>query len=614
MTQFAACLGRHLSHVRESRSDGELLAAFLSEHDNEAFAELVRRHGSLVWATCRRLLPDTSDAEDAFQSSFLVLVRRGRRLRSRDTLGPWLYQVAVRTARNIRRRNARIMAKRKPLGDSAAAPTSTELRTDIDDALAALPEKYRTPLVLCHLQGWSRRDAAERLGCPEGTLSSLLARGLDRLRTKLSGFDPAKALTIAAPAVPMLLASSTVKAAAGMKLAAAGAVSATVHQLVEGVVHMFWIKKATAASFALVAIFSMGIGVGVSVKQVPGASAGDGPAAIVSDDLTQFKVQHDTDARALAEALAQVQSTEEAAAQAKKAGQAEKLAQLLRELAVAQDAAEQAKLRMAIRKATPAGAAEELTRQKKQLADLQSRVQNLDDSLRALRDRVAAAKAKGDAELERRTLRETEGVQVERDAIAREYLQLAAKFERLDTLKFDDQTREQRDLLEQIEKLRSEQEALHAQSLMLAMKREAAQRELALLEAKRTAGNKTLSAATPAAEGILELTIASATAQAPFKVMEIVKGQPVGTLTFDNITILTRYLARTGKDPKAPKTVKLTVQADTKFEVIKQIVEACAAAGLTPPATLNLGKQKINAKSDDDLAREIEAYYKAGNR
>src|SRR6185312_15509635 len=285
MIPLASSLARTFAAIAEVRTDGELLAAFLSDRDETAFAELVRRHGPLVWSACQRLLPDVADAEDAFQASFLVLVRRARRLTGRPALGPWLYQVAVWTARNIRRRNARQLSRRRPLADTAdpsRQAITCELRYDLDAALLALPEKYRTPLVLCHLQGWSRREAAARLGCPEGTLSSLLARGLDRLRAKLNGFEPTRALAIGLPTVPLVLANAAVKAATGVHLATAFAVSSAVSQIAEGVVRMFWIKKATAASCALMAVFGLGLGIGVSANRMPGAAAGDGPAQVAS--------------------------------------------------------------------------------------------------------------------------------------------------------------------------------------------------------------------------------------------------------------------------------------------------------------------------------------------
>lgn len=209
-----------------------------------------------MWGVCRRHLPDHADAEDAFQAAFLVLVRRAKGLTTRTTLGPWLYRVAAWTARNLRRKNARRLARKSPLTDAASVPPAVpDNRLDLDAALLALPQRYRDPIVLCHLEGLSRRDAAERLGCPEGTLSSLLSRGLTKLRFRLAGHE-----FIAA--VPVLLAASTVRAASATQVA----VSAAVTHLMEGVLRMFWVKKATAAVAALVVVFGFGVGVGVSSR------------------------------------------------------------------------------------------------------------------------------------------------------------------------------------------------------------------------------------------------------------------------------------------------------------------------------------------------------------
>src|SRR5580704_6367170 len=110
-------LVRYLSTVADHRTDGDLLAGFLSQNTEADFAELVRRHGPMVWGVCRRALPDCSDAEDAFQSAFMVLVQRGNRLVGSPTVGPWLHRVAVWTARNARRHNARRLAKRVTLSE-----------------------------------------------------------------------------------------------------------------------------------------------------------------------------------------------------------------------------------------------------------------------------------------------------------------------------------------------------------------------------------------------------------------------------------------------------------------------------------------------------------------
>src|SRR5262245_47761198 len=129
MRRLATQLALHLTS--SVRTDGELLAGFLNAGADSDFAELVRRHGPLVWGVCRRALPDPADAEDAFQAVFLVLVRRASGLTGSPTVGPWLHRVAAWTARNVRRRNARRLAKRVPLSDQLpAATTDPDLTLD----------------------------------------------------------------------------------------------------------------------------------------------------------------------------------------------------------------------------------------------------------------------------------------------------------------------------------------------------------------------------------------------------------------------------------------------------------------------------------------------------
>jgi RNA polymerase sigma factor (sigma-70 family) len=263
MRRLTAQLALHFTAA--ARTDGELLSGFLTGAESD-FAELVRRHGPMVWGVCRRALPDFADAEDAFQAVFLVLLRRANRLTGYPTVGPWLHRVAVWTAKNVRRRNARRGAKRVPLSDHVAATTTNpDLPLDLDAALLALPDKYRSPVVLCHLLGFSRAEAATRLGCPEGTLSAWLSRGLAKLREKLGGHDPAKVLGVAAVAVPAGLSASVVRAAVASHVSIA--TTSTVSQIVEGVIQMFWVKTATAASVAMFAVFALGMGVGLSTRQ-----------------------------------------------------------------------------------------------------------------------------------------------------------------------------------------------------------------------------------------------------------------------------------------------------------------------------------------------------------
>src|SRR5260221_7198055 len=172
---------RRLAREPDGRDDARLLEAFVNGREEAAFAELLRRHGPLVLGVCRRLLRDPHDVEDAFQATFLVLIRKARSIGRRERLAGWLYGVAFRTAQKARFRRGRRAAVERQ-GDMSAEPAcETASPPDavvwLDPELLALPEKYRLPLVLCELQGLSRPDAARQLKLHEGTLSSRLARG-----------------------------------------------------------------------------------------------------------------------------------------------------------------------------------------------------------------------------------------------------------------------------------------------------------------------------------------------------------------------------------------------------------------------------------------------------
>jgi RNA polymerase sigma factor (sigma-70 family) len=171
-------------------TDAQLLAAFVRDRDEAAFAALVARHGPLVLGVCRRTLGHPHDAEDAFQVAFLVLARKAATLRAADRLAPWLHGVAYRAALEIRaarRRHAREQAM-NPLPEPAvSAPDAdlAEIAALLDREIARLPEKLRAAVVLCELQGRPRREAARELGIPEGTLSSRLADARQRLARRL---------------------------------------------------------------------------------------------------------------------------------------------------------------------------------------------------------------------------------------------------------------------------------------------------------------------------------------------------------------------------------------------------------------------------------------------
>lgn len=257
-------------------TDRNLLGHFLATRDEAAFTELVRRHGPLVWGVCRRRFAN-HDAEDAFQATFLVLLRRAAELETDVPLGPWLHRVAVMIVQNIARGNRRRSALAGPLECEVASPHEGPPveRLDLDAALLSLPERDRAAIVLCHLQGLSRREAAARLGCPEGTLSARLSRALGRLREKF-GSLPTVLAAAGITTVPAAISATTVRMGlifTTSSLTTVG-VSPAVAGLAEGVLRMVWMKK-LMAGLALSALVASGLFVGLTVRLGNSALATD---------------------------------------------------------------------------------------------------------------------------------------------------------------------------------------------------------------------------------------------------------------------------------------------------------------------------------------------------
>ena len=285
MTSRLSGVLNHLHDLKNTGpSDGHLLERYLARRDETAFAAIVRRHGPMVLGVCRRVLKNAHDAEDAFQATFLVLVTKAASVRPRELVGHWLYGVAYRTALK-----AKALAARRSAKERTMAPQQThhdEPPADwlplLDEELNALPEKYRLPLVLCDLDGKTRKQAARQLGWPDGTLSTRLTRGRVLLAERLTrrgvalagGAAALAALGGAASAqVPAALAASTVRAATGFAAGhAAAAVSADVAALTQGVLKaMFLTKLKTVLAVALVlSLVALGVGAGT----YRGAAAG----------------------------------------------------------------------------------------------------------------------------------------------------------------------------------------------------------------------------------------------------------------------------------------------------------------------------------------------------
>lgn len=276
-------------------TDRQLLERFVVDADELAFAALVRRHGPMVLNVCRRVLHNPHDAEDAFQATFLVLLRRSEAIAQPELLGNWLYGVAYRTAKEARTRSARRRAREQQAAQRRADETEPagwdDVRPVLDEELSRLPDKYRVPVVLCDLQSRSRKEVAEQIGLPEGTLSSRLARARDILRQRLrrrglalSAGALATGLTesAAAASLPAPLVASTVQAVLTGSLAeavAAGLVAAPVVSLVEGVLPSMLPSKLKMVAMVLVALSMTGAGTSALVHQavankpVPAAEA-----------------------------------------------------------------------------------------------------------------------------------------------------------------------------------------------------------------------------------------------------------------------------------------------------------------------------------------------------
>ena len=174
-------------------TDAQLLELFTTGRDETAevaFTVLVDRHGPMVLRVCQAVLRDSHDAQDAFQATFLVLVKKARGLWVRESLGPWLHQVAHRIASGMKLAKARRRRHEKQAAalsaDLAADSNPDDLGEVLHREVSRLPERYRAAVVLCLLEGLTPEQAARQLGWPAGTVHSRLARGRERLRGRLT--------------------------------------------------------------------------------------------------------------------------------------------------------------------------------------------------------------------------------------------------------------------------------------------------------------------------------------------------------------------------------------------------------------------------------------------
>ena len=288
-------------------SDSQLLKLFLTGHDEAAFEAIVRRHGPMILGVCKRVLQNASDAEDAFQATFLVLVRKARTLTQPELLGHWLFGVAYQTARAARNAASRRRAKEGqviPKQGESAPNEWRDVLPILDAELNRLPAKYRAPIVLCDLQQKSRKDVAQALGLPEGTLASrlararaLLAKRLTRRGVTLSGAAVAASLGETAAAPSAALVQLTVRAGTASlagQSAALGIGSAKAIKLSETVLKMMLLNKLKLVSAFILSctLLTAGLGawtvqhsrsLGAALESPEGTRAADLPGVGVAD-------------------------------------------------------------------------------------------------------------------------------------------------------------------------------------------------------------------------------------------------------------------------------------------------------------------------------------------
>jgi RNA polymerase sigma factor (sigma-70 family) len=272
-SQIAAVL-RYLCLVGNTqgaanRGDAWLLQQFVAQRDEEAFAAILERHGPLVWSVCRRVLREPADAEDAFQATFLVLVRKARSVRRLDALGAWLHRVALNIARTSRaatakrqvhERQAAIMSE----GTSGDEDLGRDWQPLLHEEVDRLPRKYRAPVILCYFQEMTHDAAARQLGWPIGTVKGRLARARNLLRTRLNR----RGLTLASAALAAALAEEAATAMPPALLGTAlrvatsavsgGAVSAVVVALAKGALQTMTTTKLVLMMLVLSAVGLLG--------------------------------------------------------------------------------------------------------------------------------------------------------------------------------------------------------------------------------------------------------------------------------------------------------------------------------------------------------------------
>ena len=274
----------------DDRADGALLSLFLAHRDAEAFAVLVRRHGPLVRAVCRGILRNPADADDAFQATFLVLVRKADTIRDKTAVGAWLCGVAGRVSRKLRDATRTTAALPEDIPEPPATGMDFDTRAVLEDEVARLPERYRLVVQACYVTGHTTTEAAARLGWAKGTVLTRLAWARKRLRARLG----ARGVSLAGGAFGTLLGRPAAVAVSRQVVesltrtalavvageAVAGAASERAYSVSEGVIRAMTMNKLKWVGGAVLAAAVLaGVGVGRWTAEAHGEPGGQAKGA-----------------------------------------------------------------------------------------------------------------------------------------------------------------------------------------------------------------------------------------------------------------------------------------------------------------------------------------------
>jgi RNA polymerase sigma factor (sigma-70 family) len=289
--------GDALGHLRKflaaerdtRRADAQLLARFVSERDEAAFAVLVRRHGGMVHGICQSVLHSAQDAEDVCQATFLILAKKAGAIRKQNSVASWLHGVAYRLARKLkasRERMPKVLPRELIAADPMDEISWREVRQIVHEELERLPQKYRQPLILCYLEGATQEEAARQLGWTAGMLKGMVSRGRDLLRQRLTY----RGLALTAPlfagvltpgTAGAVLAKTTAHAAVLMLSgqAVGGGISAQAVALAKGGINAMLLTKLKVVAVVLIALIVLAAGGGLAAYRL-----GEGDQAVFANN------------------------------------------------------------------------------------------------------------------------------------------------------------------------------------------------------------------------------------------------------------------------------------------------------------------------------------------